>query len=79
MSDKCDVVLEVNNISKEFKVSGNRVLTACNDINLKALKGKTLGIVGESGCGKSTLARILIQLEEATCGEVIYEGKIFYH
>ena len=75
MSDKCDVILEVNNISKEFKVSGNRVLTACNDINLKALKGKTLGIVGESGCGKSTLARILIQLEEATCGEVIYEGE----
>ena len=75
MSDKCDVILEVNNISKEFKVSGNRVLTACNDINLKVIKGKTLGIVGESGCGKSTLARILIQLEEATCGEVIYEGE----
>ena len=75
MWNKCDVVLEVNNISKEFKVSGNRILTACNDINLKVIKGKTLGIVGESGCGKSTLARILIQLEKATCGEVIYEGE----
>ena len=75
MSNKCDVILEVNNISKQFKVSGNRLLTACNDINLKVLKGKTLGIVGESGCGKSTLARILIQLENATCGEIIYEGE----
>lgn len=75
MLNKSDVILEVNNISKQFKVSENRILTACDDINLQVLKGKTLGIVGESGCGKSTLARILIQLEDATSGEVIYEGK----
>lgn len=75
MFNKCDVILEVNNISKQFKASRNRMLTACDDINLQVLKGKTLGIVGESGCGKSTLARILIQLENPTCGEIIFEGK----
>lgn len=75
MFNKSEVILEVNNISKQFKASGNRILTACDDINLQVLKGKTLGIVGESGCGKSTLARILIQLETATCGKIIYEGK----
>lgn len=75
MYNKSDIILEVNNICKEFKTSKNKILKACNNINLQVLKGKTLGIVGESGCGKSTLARILIQLEEATSGEVIYEGK----
>lgn len=75
MFNKDNVILEINNVSKQFKASGNRTLKACDDINLKVLKGKTLGIVGESGCGKSTLARILIQLEDATSGEVIYEGK----
>lgn len=75
MFNKCDVVLEVNNISKQFNISGNKVLTACDNINLQVLKGKTLGIVGESGCGKSTLARILIQLENPTSGEIIYDGK----
>lgn len=75
MSDKRDIILEINNISKQFKVSGNRLLTACDNINLQVLKGKTLGIVGESGCGKSTLARILIQLEKPTCGEIIYGGR----
>lgn len=69
-----DVVLEVKNISKQFKVSKNRILTACDNINLQVFKGKTLGIVGESGCGKSTLARILIQLEKPTSGEIIYDG-----
>lgn len=75
MFDKNDIILEVNNISKQFKVTGNRILTACDDINLQVLKRKTLGIVGESGCGKSTLARILIQLEEPTSGEIIYGGR----
>lgn len=75
MFDEKDVVLEVKNISKEFNISKNKILTACDNINLQVLKGKTLGIVGESGCGKSTLARILIQLEKPTSGEIIYEGR----
>ena len=75
MFNNSNVILEVNNISKEFKVSKNRVLKACDNINLKVLKGKTLGIVGESGCGKSTLARILIMLEEPKYGEIIFNGE----
>lgn len=75
MFNKCDVILEVKNISKQYKSSKNKIVTACDDINFQVIKGKTLGVVGESGCGKSTLARILIQLESAICGEIIYEGK----
>lgn len=69
-----DLILDIKNISKQFNISKDRKITACDNINLQVLKGKTLGIVGESGCGKSTLARILIALENPTSGEILYNG-----
>lgn len=39
------------------------------------MPGETLSIVGESGCGKTTTGRTIIGLEEATAGEVFFEGK----
>ena len=71
----CDLLLETKNVVKQFPASRGRNLTACKDINIEIFKGKTLGIIGESGCGKSTLARLLIQLEEPTQGEIIYRNK----
>ena len=31
-------------LPKKFAVDGGKFLTACNDINLRAYKGRTLGI-----------------------------------
>lgn len=70
-----EVILEINHLTKEFPLASGETLTACNDINLRVYKGKTLGIIGESGCGKSTLARTLLRINSATSGEVIFEGK----
>ena len=69
------VVLEIKNLTKKFAVDGGRVLTACDNISLKAYAGQTLGIIGESGCGKSTLVRTILQIHPATSGEVIFEGQ----
>ena len=68
------VVLEIKNLTKKFAVDGGKFLTACDNINLKAYKGQTLGIIGESGCGKSTLVRTVLQIHPANSGEVIYNG-----
>lgn len=68
-------VLEIKNVTKEFKTSDGKTLTACNDISLEFEEGKTLGIVGESGCGKSTLMKMIVQLEDTTSGEILYEGE----
>src|SRR5262249_54604830 len=49
-------------------------IRALNSVDLTAMKGRTLAIVGESGCGKSTLARVLAGLETASEGRVDLEG-----
>lgn len=75
MYNKEEIVLETKNITKIYEKSDDKKIIACNNINLKIFKGKTLGIVGESGSGKTTLANILLELEKPTSGEILYKGK----
>ena len=58
-----------------MKTGEGKTLVACNDINLKFYKGKTLGLVGESGCGKSTFMRFLVALDQPTEGEILFHGE----
>ena len=75
MFDEKDLILEAKHVTRIFPAAGGKKLTACNDINLKFYKGKTLGIVGESGCGKSTFMRFLVSLDVPTEGEILFHGK----
>ena len=45
MFDEKDLVLEAKHVTRRFPASGGRQLLACNDVNLKMYKGKTLGLV----------------------------------
>ena len=74
MFDEKDVILDARHITRRFPASKGRELTACNDVNLKFYKGKTLGLVGESGCGKSTFMRFLVSLDKPNEGEILYRG-----
>ena len=75
MFDEKDLILEAKHVTRRFPASGGRQLLACNDINLKMYKGKTLGLVGESGCGKSTFMRFLVWLDKPSEGEIWFHGK----
>ena len=75
MFDEKDLLIEARHVTRRFPTNDGRLLTACNDVNLKFYKGKTLGIVGESGCGKSTFMRFLVWLDTPTEGEIFFRGQ----
>ncbi len=70
-----DVILEAKHVTKRFLEEDGRYLVACNDVNLKFYKGKTLGLVGESGCGKTSFMKLLVWMERPSEGEIIFKGK----
>ena len=71
--------LEARDVTKVFGSrrarSGGHGVVAVNKATMKVEPGDFVAIVGESGSGKSTLARILLQLIDATEGEVLLDGK----
>lgn len=68
------VLIEVKDLKKYFKVGKNAVLKAVDGVNFKIYKGETFGLVGESGCGKTTCGKTVMGLYEATGGQVIFDG-----
>ena len=75
MFEEKDMILEARHVTRRFPASRGRMLTACQDVNLKFYRGKTLGLIGESGCGKSTFMRFLVRLDLPTEGEILFKGK----
>ena len=75
MFDEKDLLIEAKHVTRRFPTNDGRELLACNDVNLKFYKGKTLGLVGESGCGKSTFMRFLVWLDRPSEGEILFHGK----
>lgn len=69
-----DVLVSVKNLKQYFNVGKRNEVRAIEDISFDIFKGETFGLVGESGCGKSTTGKALIKLNDATSGEVYYEG-----
>ncbi|MGH3824402.1 MAG: ABC transporter ATP-binding protein [Pseudonocardiaceae bacterium] len=74
-------ILSVRNLVKHFPVVGRGLLRrragdvhAVCDVSFDLYPQETLGLVGESGCGKTTTARVLLNLQPATAGEVYYQG-----
>ncbi|GGP01361.1 ABC transporter ATP-binding protein [Wenjunlia tyrosinilytica] len=76
-----EAVLQVRNLVKHFPLTRGVLVKkqvgavrAVEGVSFELRRGETLGIVGESGCGKSTVARLLMNLERPTAGEVFYKG-----
>jgi lipopolysaccharide transport system ATP-binding protein len=75
----------ISDLSKKYALSKNSknslnnnapFFFALKDVNIKILKGESIGIIGENGSGKSTLLKILSQITDPSGGTAIINGKI---
>ena len=77
-----EVLVDVRNLKMYFPITEGVMISrvvaqvkAVDGLSFHINKGETLGLVGESGCGKTTIGRCILQLENATEGEIFYEGQ----
>ncbi|GAB1269417.1 dipeptide ABC transporter ATP-binding protein [Aurantivibrio infirmus] len=77
-----EVILKASGLSKTFAVNSgpvwkrkHQLLKAVDGVDIEICKRETVAIVGESGCGKTTLSRLLLLLDEPSCGDLIFLGK----
>lgn len=68
------VKIELKEIYKEFS-SGNRLITALDNVSLSVDEGEFIVIVGASGCGKTTLISHIAGFLQPTSGEVLLDDK----
>ena len=87
-------VIEIKNVSKEFKVLNRReglkgsikdlfsrdykIVKAVNDISMSIEQGEIVGYLGPNGAGKSTTIKMMKGVLEPTSGEILINGNIPY-
>jgi len=75
LNESDDSLVVIRGLTRSFKIGRGRnrpQLRAVDGVDLEIRRGEFLGLVGESGCGKSTLGRLLVGLDKADEGEVIF-------
>jgi len=74
-----DIVFEIKDLKKHYEINMGlftkpKIIKALDGVSFDVKRGEILSIVGESGCGKSTTAKIMLKIEEATAGSILFEG-----
>ena len=69
--------LEARGLVKDYRLRDgmrSKRLRAVDDVSFTLEPGRTVALVGQSGSGKSTIAKLLLQLERPSAGEIRLDG-----
>lgn len=66
--------VEFKNVSFRYGTE-SKSKNAIENLNLKVMKGQTIGIIGGTGSGKTTIINLIPRYYDATEGEVLIDGK----
>lgn len=66
-------LLAVNDLKVHYNAKALPI-RAVDGVSFTLARGETLGIVGESGCGKTTTGMSIVNLVQATGGDVLFDG-----
>jgi NitT/TauT family transport system ATP-binding protein len=67
--------IEIDNVSKQFRLNRKQEVVALNGINLSIPSGQFVSLIGPSGCGKSTLLHLVAALETTSGGRISIDGE----
>ena len=67
-------MLEVQNVSKSYRLPGQKRIPVLEDVSLSVAPGEHVAVIGRSGAGKTTLLNILGGLDRPTSGDMLLDG-----
>ncbi|HKF71193.1 MAG TPA: ABC transporter ATP-binding protein [Stellaceae bacterium] len=70
-------LLEIRGLKTHFRTDDG-VVQAVDGVDLKIMRGETVGVVGESGCGKTVTALSVLKLIAMPPGRIV-GGEILWH
>lgn len=91
---KMSAIIEIKNVSKEFKVLNRReglkgslkdlfsrdykILKAVDNITMDVAQGEMVGYLGPNGAGKSTTIKMMTGVLKPTSGQILVDGNVPY-
>ncbi|MBO6539530.1 MAG: ATP-binding cassette domain-containing protein [Rhizobiaceae bacterium] len=81
-AERSDPLVSIRDAKLHYRVGGalsalrglTNVVKAVDGVTFEIGRGESVGLLGESGCGKSSMGRLLLKLETATGGEIVFDG-----
>lgn len=67
-----DIIVEFDHVNLAYSGAGAEALS---DISFKVQRGQTIGIIGGTGSGKSSVVNMIPRFYDATCGQVLVDGR----
>ena len=78
MENGATPLVQVRGLTKRYIAPGGHALTVLRDLELSAMPGEMIAIVGASGVGKSTLLHVLGGLDAFDAGEIEIGGQLLH-